>query len=173
MPFSKYDVIMKVLEIVEQDAKIVRGDVTDASVSQITNIIARLEGNIVQEQTKKKEIVMEGDKFEDIHQSVIATRGSIAKGIIGVKEQHGDEIGNALQTLENALTGEPGEQLSDKQRQEALELLAEISQKGANADSPKSIIRSLGKTLWIVIEKVEPLSKACLAAWKVIEKLWA
>jgi hypothetical protein len=57
-------------------------------------------------------------------------------------------------------------------RQEALELLAEISQQGSKPNASKAVLRTLGETFWKVIEKVEPLSKACLAAWKVVEKVW-
>lgn len=119
-----------------------------------------------------KEVIVEGDKFENISQSVIATRGSIAKGVIQIREKHGNEIADALQVIEDALVGEQGQQLSEQNRQEALELLAEISQQGSKSNSPKVVLRTLGETFWKVIEKVEPLSKACLAAWKVVEKIW-
>ncbi|MGI0025658.1 MAG: hypothetical protein ACREA4_11020 [Nitrososphaera sp.] len=122
---------------------------------------------------ERTEVTVEGDKFENISQSIIATRGSIAKGIIGVRKQEGDQVADALQVIEAALTGDAAKQLSEKDRKEALELLSEIAQQGAKPDSSKSVLRSLAQMLWGLIEKVEPLSKACLAAWKVLEKIWA
>lgn len=172
MSFDKYDVIMKVLEIIEQEEKIANGSITRERISNITNIIQRLDGNIYQEQTGTKEVIVEGDKFENINQSVIATRGSIAKGVIQIREMHGDDIADALQLIEDALVGEQGQQLSEQSRQEALELLAEISQQGSKSNSSKTVLRTLGETFWKAIEKVEPLSKACLAAWKIVEKIW-
>jgi hypothetical protein len=170
MAYSKYDVIMKVLEIIEQDGRVASGSVTDERVSQITTIIARVEGDLIHEQTMRKETVVEGDKFENISQSVIATRGSIAKGVIKVREEHGDDVADALQVLESALGND--QHLSAEDKKEALELLQAITQQGGKAEASKPVLRSLGSGLWKVIEKVEPLSKACLAAWKVIEKIW-
>jgi len=48
--FDKYDVIMKMLEIIEQDDEIDSVAVTEERVTQITNIIQHLDGTIVQEQ---------------------------------------------------------------------------------------------------------------------------
>lgn len=172
MSYDKYDVIMKVLEIIEQDEKFASGTISGEHITKITNIIQRLDGNIYQEQVGVKEVNVEGDSFENISQSIIATRGAIAKGVISIRKNHGDEVADALQVIEKSLVGEQGKQLSDRNRQEALELLAEISQQGTKPNSSKAVLRTLGETLWKVIEKVEPLSKACLAAWKVVEKIW-
>jgi hypothetical protein len=170
--FDKYDVFMKMLEIIEQDQSIATGSVTEERITQITNIIQRLEGNIVQKQIERKEVVVEGDKFENVNQSIIATRGSIAQGTIAIRSHHGDEVADAFRDLETVLTGEAAKQLTEGQRKEALELLAEIAQQGANPDASKSVLRSLGKAFWGLIETVKPLSEASLAAWKVIEKIW-
>jgi hypothetical protein len=171
MTYNKYDVIMKVLEIIEQEGRVVDGTVTDERVTQITNIIARVEGNVIQEQAVIKETIMEGDTCENVSQSVIATRGSIAQGVIKVREERGDEIADALQTLESALTHD--KLLSIEDRKEALELLSAITQQGTKKDASKPILRSLGSGLWKVIEKAGPLSAACSVAWKIVEKIWS
>lgn len=72
---------------------------TDDRVSQITTIIARVDGDVIQEQSLRWETVMEGDKFENISQSVIATEGSMAKVIIKVREERGDDVADAFQIL--------------------------------------------------------------------------
>jgi hypothetical protein len=82
------------------------------------------------------------------------------------------KVADALQVLEAALTGEAAQLLSEKERGEALKILAEIAGQGAKPDTSKSVLRSLGKSLWSLIEKVEPLSNACLAAWKIVETVW-
>lgn len=161
---------MKVLEIVQKDNDVAPGSITVERVTQITNFIKRLGGL---SQNQNKETLVEGDKFENVSQSVIATRESIAKGIIGVRDQKGDEIADALQTLEATLTGDAASELTDDQRTDALELLAELSQQGAKSEASKTVMKSIGTALWSTIENVEPLSKACLAAWSVVEKLWS
>jgi hypothetical protein len=172
-PLDKYEVFMKMLQIIEQDQVIAAGTVSPERVTQITNFIQRLEGNIVQQQVEREEVVvMEGDRFENVTQSIIATRGSVAKGVIAIRGRHGDEVAEAFKSVEAALTGEPGNDLSAEHRREALELLAGLTEQGAKPDTSKPVLRSLGKTFWDLIEKVEPLSKACLGAWKVIEKIW-
>jgi hypothetical protein len=171
--FNKYDVIMKVLEIIQQDGAIGAGSVQQESITQITNIIHRLDGNIIQQQVEVEEVTVEGDKFENINQSVIATRGSFAHGVITLKEKHGDEVANAFKTIESALNGEAGASLAAERRKEALDLLNEMAQQGSKPDSSKSVLKSLGKGLWTLITSVEPLSKACTVAWPIIEKLWS
>src|SRR6266851_3583661 len=116
--FDKYDVIMKMLEIIQQDATIGGGSVSQERITQITNVIHRMDGNIVQQQIETEEVSM-GDKFENVNQSVIATRGSFAHGIITLKEKHGDEIADAFKTIESALSGAPGAHLTEEQRKEA------------------------------------------------------
>ena len=114
-----------------------------------------------------------GDTFENINQSVIATRGSFAKGVIAVRAQHGDEVAEAFKTLEAALMGQEAAQLTTEERKEALDLLTELAQQGSKPSSSKSVLKSLGKTLWSLIESAEPLSKACAVAWPILQKLWA
>lgn len=170
---DKYDVFIKMLEVIEQDGAVAAGQVTEERVTQITNIIERLEGNIVQEPAIQKEVVIEGDKIENVSQSVIATRGSIAKGVITIRSSHGSEVADAIETLEQVISGEAGVSLSEDDRKAALELLAEIAQQGSKPGSSKPVLRSIGQALWTLIEKAEPLSKVCAVAWKVIEKTWS
>jgi uncharacterized tellurite resistance protein B-like protein len=170
--FDKYDVIMKMLEIIQQDGAIDAGSVSADRVTQITNIISRLDGNIIQQQIATEEVSM-GDTFENVSQSVIATRGSFAHGVITIKERHGDETADAFRAMESALKGQAGAELTEEQRKEALDLLTEMAQQGAKPDSSKSVLRSLGKSLWTLIENAEPLSKACAVAWPFLERLWS
>lgn len=164
---------MKVLEIIQQDRPIGQGSAQQESITQITNIIHQFDGNIVQQQIGIEEVIVEGDKFENINQSTIATRGSFAHGVITIKEKHGDDVANAFKTIESALTGEAGSQLTAEQRKEALDLLGEMAQQGSKPDSSKSVLKSLGSGLWTLVTSVEPLSKACTVAWPIISKLWS
>lgn len=170
--FDKYDVIMKMLEIIQQDMEIDGESVARERLTKITNIIHRLDGNIVQQQIDTEEIVMEGDRFQNVNQSVISTRGSFAQGVISIKAQHGDEIANAFRTLEVAFTSQAASQLTGEQRKAALEILNEIAQQGTKADSSKPVLKSLGTSLWTLIECAEPLSKACAVVWPILQKLW-
>ncbi|MCH7477206.1 MAG: hypothetical protein IIA14_03780, partial [SAR324 cluster bacterium] len=88
------------------------------------------------------------------------------------RNQHGDEIANAVGDLNSVLTGDLGQQLSEALRKEALEYLKEIVRQFAQPEASKPVLRSIGISFWEIIEKVEPLSKACLAAWKIVEKFW-
>ena len=171
--FNKYDVIMKVLEIIQQDGPIGAGSAQPESITQITNIFHRLDGNFVQQQVEVEEVIVEGDKFENINQSVIATRGAFAHGVITIKERHGDDVASAFKTIESALNGEAGSRLTAEQRKEALDLLGEMAQQGSKPDFSKSVVKSLGSGLWTLITSVEPLSKACTVAWPIISKLWS
>jgi len=84
----------------------------------------------------------EGDKFENINQSVIATRGSFAHGIITLKEKHGDEVASAFKLLNPLSTAKPG-RIDDRAEERCLDLLNEITQQGSKPDSSKSVLKSL------------------------------
>jgi hypothetical protein len=164
--------MMKMLEIIQQDDTIDPGSVSAERVTQITNVISGLDVNFIQQNIATEEVSM-GDKFENVSQSVIATRGSFAHGVITIKERHGDEIADAFKTLESAINGQAGAELTEEQRKEALDLLTEMAQQGSKSDSSKSVLRSLGKSLWTLIESAEPLSKACAVAWPILHRLWS
>ena len=71
---------------------------------------------------------MEGDKFENISNSIIATRGSIARGLITIYERRGPDVAEAIRALEQAISTA---EISDSTRQDALELLGEITGQAA------------------------------------------
>src|SRR5260370_16772960 len=164
---------MKVLEIIQQDGPIGAGTARPESITQITNIIHQINGDFVQQRVEVEEVIVEGDKFENINQSVIATRGSFAHGVITLKEKHGDDVANAFKTIESALNGEAGSHLTAEQRKEALDLLSEMAQQGSKPDSSKSVLKSLGSGLWTLITSVEPLTKPCTVAWPIISNLFS
>lgn len=167
---SKYDIFMKMLEIIQVDVSVSPGTLADERVTQITNIIHRVEGHILQQQARG--ITMQGDNFENISQSIIATRGSIAKGVVSVRQLHGDEMADALQQVETAIADGEQQGLASSDREEALALLAEIAKHGGNNTAPKPVLKALATSLWGIVEKATPVANACLGAWKVLEKMW-
>ena len=68
--FDKYDIIMKVLEIVELDGQEGRATVSEEQQKKIITMIGKMEGDVIIKQNE--EFTMEtGDKFENVYQSVI------------------------------------------------------------------------------------------------------
>ena len=81
-------------------------------------------------------VKVEGDKFENVSNSIIATRGSIAKGIIKVREIEGDEAADALQQLDQIISQVKPDEMSDEQKEKALELLKELTNQAYDSKTP-------------------------------------
>ena len=162
--FKKYDVIMKILDIVEKDT--ITGEQNQQTIKPV---IERIEGDFIIGENIKKEI---GDRFENISQSVIATRGSIAKGIIKIREVEGDELAEAIQKLEKAIAEAQPIEMPDKDKHEALQLLEEITKQASSPNKVKVVLKTLGKNLWESVKNVESISKTAALVWPIISRLW-
>jgi hypothetical protein len=167
--YDHLDIFMKMLEVLEKDLELNPRKLSTQEHTKVTNIIERLEGNLIV-QSVEEEITMEGDKFENISSSVIATRGSIARGIITVRERRGADVADALSQLDNALSSSD---LPDKTKQEALELLKEITNQAGSKQASKSVLKTLGNSLGKMIENVGSVASVFEKVWPVIKSLWA
>ena len=162
---------MKMLEIIELDWQEGRATVSEEQQQKIITMIGKMEGDVIIKQ--KEEFTMEtGDKFENVYQSVIATRGSIASGIIKVREAGENDLAEAIQKLEKAINDTPVSELPEDKKAEALELLNELTTQAARPNRTKSILKSIGMGIWEVLQNVDPITKTVGLVWPIIEKLW-
>jgi len=168
---DKYDIIMKMLEIIELDGQEYLSTVSEDHPQQKIITIEKIEGNVIIKQNKNFTIET-GDKFENVHQSVIATRGSIASGIIKVRETGDNDLAEAIQKLEKAINDSPISELPEDKKTEALELLNELTTQAARPNRTKSILKSIGMGLWGVLQNVDPVTKTVRLVWPIVEKLW-
>ena len=162
MRYDKYDVFIKMLEIIEKDLA-PSPDISKEKKTEIYNIFERIEGNF------KIEI---GDRFENINQSIIATHGSIANGIIDIRKVEGDEIANAIEKLEKAIAETKPTEMSDENKHDALNLLDELTRQASTPNKVKAVLKSLGNSLWEAIKNVDSISKTATLIWPIISKLW-
>src|SRR5450755_2577518 len=135
--YDHLDVFMKMLEVMEKDfdtnPKLLSAQVRSKAIT----IISKLEGTL--NVYGKQEVTVAGDHFEHISNSIIATRGAIAKGLITVRERQGPNVADAIQSLEKALSAA---EIPDGTRQEALDLLKEITGQAAAEQPSKTILKS-------------------------------
>ena len=168
---DKYDIFMKMLEIIELDKQEGRLTIPEEQKQEIITKIEKMEGNIVFKQNE--EINMEiGDKFENIHQSVIATHGSIASGIIKINEAGENDLADAIQRIEKVINNAPVSELPEDKKAEALELLNELTNQAAKPNRAKSILKTIGMGLWEIIKNIEHITKTVGSVWPIIMKLW-
>lgn len=113
-----------------------------------------------------------GDVIRDIHQSIIATRGSIAEGVISLRNSGNTEVADAINELSELIANAPEHQLSPEKKQESTELLKGITQEATKPEPSKNILRSLGATLLSILTSVEPLAAAGKTALEIIKTLW-
>jgi len=165
---NKYAVIMKILDIVEKDVT-----TEERNQQNIRTVIERIEGDFILEQPIGRNIIMEiGDRFENISQSIIATRGSIAKGIIKIRETEGEELAVAIQKLEKAIAEAPSTEMPNENKQELLQVLGEFTNQASSPNKIKAVLKSLGTSIWESVKNVESISKTITLVWPIISKLW-
>ena len=114
-----------------------------------------------------------GDVFTDVHGSVIATRGSIAKGIISVREQGHPDIAQAISDLDGLIAEAPDTLLPAEKKKESTELLDGITQEAGKPEPNKSILRSLGNSFLAILTSIGPLAEAGKNALDTIKQLWS
>jgi hypothetical protein len=163
--YDRFDIYMKILEVIEKDISITPRQLSTQEHGRVTTIIERLEGTLYLGQEVKV-----GDNFENISNSVIATRGSIATGLIAVQERGRTGIADAIRALEQAVSAA---QIPDGTRQEALELLKEITGQAATEQPSKTVLKSLGSSLGKMLESVGSIADVVGKVWPVISTLWA
>jgi hypothetical protein len=165
--YDHLDIFMKMLEVMAKDLDTTPKVLSTQERNKAITIISKLEGtlNVYAEQ----EVAVAGDNFENIQNSVIATRGAIAKGLITVRERRGPDVAEALHSLEEALSAA---KIPDETRQEALDLIKEITGQAATAQPSKVVLKSLGTTLLKTLESVGSIADVVGKAWPVISSLW-
>ena len=89
-----------------------------------------------------------GDKFENITQSIIATRQSIATGIVQVESSGQKQLAGALSQLEGAISQAREGEMSAADKKEALELLNEVTKHAASPGRSAAVTKSLADGLW-------------------------
>jgi hypothetical protein len=173
--FDRWDVFMKMLEIIELDTMPEArppANISEEERAKIINIVQQ--NNVILEQYLNEELTVNtGDHFENIHQSIIATRGSIATGVIKVRQIHGAEVGDAIERLETAIWEAPVEQLPQEKKEEALQLLAEVTEAAAKPQKKTAVVKALGVSLWEAVKNVDSIKETVAQVWPVVEKLWS
>lgn len=141
---------MKVLEIVQKDDDVAPGSITAERVTQITNFIQRLDGDLLQ--NPNTEIVVEGDKFENIKNATIINRSFVVDAFNSVKEQLDDETADALVTIAEAVeqSGNPA----------AGALFDQFNQEIAKPASDKGKLKQFWDGLVAVLPSVATLTSA-------------
>ena len=141
--FDKYDVFMKMLEIIERDADLGSIIVSEEQRDKIVNVIGKIEGGVLLHQTLKGESEVNiGDRFENICESIIATRGSLATGIIEVRKTGESSLADALESLARTIHETPTSEMPEKPKQEALELLDELANQAASPNRLKKVLET-------------------------------
>jgi hypothetical protein len=113
-----------------------------------------------------------GDSFNNISNSVIATRGSIIQGVKIISQQGQEDIANALSDLEKLISKIPNAELPDHKKAESLELLNGVVQEAAKPSPSKSMLKALGNGLWEAIKSIPTILGSAEKLWPIISKLW-
>jgi len=146
-----------------------RIDIRRNILKKVENYVNKL-GNITIIENIE-EVVM-GDVFKDINNSIIATRGAIAEGVITLKNQGKSDLAEAIFQLDKFIALADERILSKEKKAECADLLNGIADQAKKPEPNKSIIRSLGTTLLSIIQTIEPITEAAAKGIEFVKKLW-
>ena len=113
-----------------------------------------------------------GDTFKDIRNAIIATRGSIAKGIISLREAGDERIAEAVATLDRLINEASEDVLDENRKAESSDLLNGIVEEAKKPNPNKNILRSIGESLLAILTTVKPLAEAGKEAIGILKTLW-
>jgi hypothetical protein len=113
-----------------------------------------------------------GDTFKDIQNSIIATRGSIAEGIISIRKEGDGRIAEALEKLDLLINEASDNVLNKENKAAGSDLLNGIVQEAKKPEPNKTVMRSLGESLLGLLTVVKPLAEAGKDAFEIIKSLW-
>jgi signal recognition particle GTPase len=167
--YDRLDIFMKMLEVIEKDVDPAAKEISPADRGKVTTIIQKLEGNLSIYRFED-EVHMSGDSFENVSNSVIATRGSIAKGVIAIRTRGKPDVADAIETLTDALATSDVPQSA---REESLELLQELTSQAAATKPSKIVLKSLGASLLSAIEGIGSIADVLSKTWPLIASMWA
>ena len=114
-----------------------------------------------------------GDVFKDINQSIIITRGSIAKGVNSLQISGNEQIAEAISQLDQLIAAASDSDLEPEKKKECSDLLRGITEEANRQEPNKYILRSFGNTLSSILTSVKPLAKAAMAAFDILKSLWS
>lgn len=146
-------------------------DIRKNILRKIKEYVERWGGNVTI--IENVEEIYMGDVFKDINQSTIATRGSIAKGVISLRTSGNEQIAEAISQLDKLLAVASDDDLVPEKKKECTDLLNGITGEANRQEPNKNILRSLGTTLFSILISVEPLAKAAKTAFDILKSLWS
>ncbi|MEO9935463.1 hypothetical protein [Rhodopirellula bahusiensis] len=114
-----------------------------------------------------------GDVFKDIQNSIIATRGSIAEGIVTVRMQQNDAVADSIQSLDDLIASVADSELPVEKKNECLELLNGLTDEIKKPEPSKPILKTIGESLYSVLSKVPSISKGVATCFEVLKPLWS
>jgi len=139
-----------------------------AAYGDYYNLTVNLEGVLVM-----------GDSFSNISNSTIVTRGAInaaegaiVQGVNTLNQQGQNDVAKAIAELQALISKAPDDALPAEQKKENLEVLRGVVEEAAKPSPNKSILKSLGGTLWDAIKFVPAIAAGAKDLWPVITKLW-
>lgn len=115
--------------------------------------------------------VFMGDVFKNIQNSIIANRGSIAKGVVSLRQKGNEDIAKAVADLDRLIAEAEESILPLEKKAESTDLLNGLAQEMAKPQPNKTIVRSLGTSLLEALKYAAPIATAGKEAIEVIRSL--
>lgn len=109
-----------------------------------------------------------GDTFNNIHNSVIAARGALAKGVITLEQQGKSDISSAIRRLDSLISMVHENALPASKRSECVGLLSGIADESAKPHPNQTVLAALGTSLTTILGFAAPLAEAAKALLSLI-----
>lgn len=149
---------MKMLEIIELEINEEQFESPEVDREKIAQIFARVEGNVILQNVNRGATVEMGDRFADIKQSVITTRGSEASDIRIVGMPSAAALDDVLRPLTEAIGAAPAEI-----RSEAEAKLGALKQEAAKGKAANDGV--IAKIVDGIVELIPGAASAVVSAF--------
>ena len=121
---------------------------------------------------RRTEEIYYGDRFENINNAIIATRGSIIQGIALLGQQGRVVPAEAIQALERIIAETPDDELSPEKKIKSNELLNALLEESLKPSRDMGVLKGKGNDLWNELKRSGPFLEHGGQLWPAIAQLW-
>ena len=121
---------------------------------------------------RRTEEIFYGDRFENINNSIIATRGSIVQRVSMLGQQGWRIPAQAIRDLERIIANTSDDELSPEKKVKSNELLTALLEESLKPSPDVSVLKRIGTNLWDELKRSGPFLESGGELWPAIAQLW-
>jgi hypothetical protein len=121
---------------------------------------------------RRTEEIYFGDRFENINNAIIATRGSIIQGVTTLGQQGQEIPAQAIKAVERIIANTSDDELSPEKKVKSNELLNALLEESLKPTRDVNVLKGKGSDLWDELKRSGPFLERGGELWPAIAQLW-